>query len=47
MKVVISQDIAPRSPYMNQRLGGKYRLHFRGRKSAEQVTSVLAGSWAE
>jgi hypothetical protein len=31
------------SPYVNQRFGGKYFIHFQDRKSAEQETGVLAG----
>jgi hypothetical protein len=43
MKVAILWDIAPCSPYMNERFGGTYHLHFQGRKSADQETSVLVG----
>jgi hypothetical protein len=36
-------DIAACSLYTNQHFGGIRRLHFHGRKSAEQETIVLAG----
>jgi hypothetical protein len=36
----ISSDIAPCSQYVNRRFGGKYFLHFRGRKSDDQETSL-------
>jgi hypothetical protein len=44
MKFAIFWDIAPCCPYMIRRIGGKYRLHLQSRKSAEQQTSVRAGS---
>jgi hypothetical protein len=43
IKVVIFSDIAPLSPYINQRFGGPYYFHLQGKKSAEQETSVLTG----
>jgi hypothetical protein len=32
--------VAPCSPYVNWRLGGKYQLHLQGRKLAEQEANV-------
>jgi hypothetical protein len=42
MKAAVSWDIAPCSPYMNQRFGGTYYLHLQGGESDERETSVLA-----
>jgi hypothetical protein len=36
LKIAIFWDSEPCSPYMNRRFGGKFHLHFQGRKSAEQ-----------
>jgi hypothetical protein len=30
---------------MNQRFGGTYHLHLKGKKSAEQETSILTGGY--
>jgi hypothetical protein len=38
MKVAISWDVVPCSPYMNQRFGRTFHLHLQGRKSAEPQT---------
>jgi hypothetical protein len=43
MKVAILWDLAPCSPYINQGFGGKYHLHFQGRKSSEP--SYLLARW--
>jgi hypothetical protein len=43
MNVAIFWDIAPCSPYVNQRFGGTYHLYLQGKKSAEQETSVQQG----
>jgi hypothetical protein len=40
MDVAIIWDIAPWIPYVDRPFGGVYHLHLRGRKSAEQETSV-------
>jgi hypothetical protein len=40
MNVAIFWDIEPCSPYVDRRFGGTYHLHFQGRKSADQETSV-------
>jgi hypothetical protein len=40
MNVVIFWDIAPCSPFVNQRFRRTYDLHLQGKKSAEQETSV-------
>jgi hypothetical protein len=42
MKVTVLWDIAPCSPYMNQRFGGMYYFLVQGRKSADRETSVLS-----
>jgi hypothetical protein len=47
LNVAILWDIATRSQYVNRFFVGTYRLHVRGRKSAEQETSVAAGGKAE
>jgi hypothetical protein len=40
MSVAFFWYIAPRSPYVNGRFGGLYRLHLQGRILAEQETWV-------
>jgi hypothetical protein len=37
MNVAIFWDIALRSPYVIQRLGGMYHLHLHGQKSTKQA----------
>jgi hypothetical protein len=40
MNVAIFWDIAPCSPYLNRRFGGKYHPHLQGRTAADQEISV-------
>jgi hypothetical protein len=40
MHVATSWDIVSCSPYVNRPFGRTYRLHLKGRKSAEQETSM-------
>jgi hypothetical protein len=42
-KVSTFWNVAPYSPYKNQRFGRTYHLHLQGRKSTEHENSVLEG----
>jgi hypothetical protein len=48
MKSTIFWDVTPCSPLkVNRRYGGRYGLHFQGRKISQQETNVKAGGKPE